>query len=70
MLEGPLEHNALIAVSVLLCVLGAAGLTVGMFMHYGLPHSAYPTFILTSGGGLFIISGIAVGNYTKWRSRR
>ncbi len=70
MLEGPLEHNALIAISVLACLLGAAALTAGMFMYYGCPDYAYSTCILTIGGSLLLFLGIAVGNYTKWRSRR
>ncbi len=70
MLAGPLEHNALLVISVLSCVLGALALTVGMFMHYGCEHYAYMTCILTTGGSLALFLGIAVGNYTKWRSRR
>ena len=70
MLNGPLEHNALLAVSVIACVLGAIGLTAGMFMHYGCEDAAYTTFILSCGGSFFLIVGILVGNYTKWRSRR
>jgi hypothetical protein len=69
-LNGPLEHNALLAVSVVTCVLGAAGLTAGMFMHYGCEDCAYMTCILSCGGSFFLFVGMLVGNYTKWRSRR
>jgi hypothetical protein len=70
MLGGPLEHTALLAVSVIACGLGTLGLTIGMFMHYGCEDAAYMTCILSCGGSFLLFVGMLVGNYTKWHSRR
>lgn len=70
MLEGREQHNALIVIAVLASVLGALGLTIGVFMHFGLEAHEYLTCCCCGGGSLSLLLGIAVGNYTKWRSRR
>jgi len=60
----------LLLISVITCLIGAIALTVGMFMHYGCTDYPYQTCLLTAGGGVLIMVGIGVGNYTKWRCRR
>ena len=70
MLGGRDKHKALIALAILSSILGALALTIGMFMHYGCEHYPYATCCMTSGGGLSILLGIGVANYSKWRSRR
>ncbi len=70
MLRGREQHNALIAIAVSASALGALGLTIGVFMHYGSDEFTYLPCGLCGGGCLSLCLGIAVGKYTKWRSRR
>ena len=70
MLRGREQHNALIAIAVSASVLGALGLTIGVFMHFGSEDHVYLTYGFCVGGSLSLCLGIAVGKYTKWRSRR
>lgn len=71
MLEGPKEHDALILTSVVFCIAGAIALTIGLFITYGCD---YVDDKLASGiagtGGISIVIGMVIGNYTKWRSQR
>jgi hypothetical protein len=70
MLDGPEQHNALLVITVGLAALGALALTSGVFIHYGCEDSVYLSCGLCGGGGLSLLLGMTVGNYTKWRSRR
>ncbi|MBT3191136.1 MAG: hypothetical protein HN341_01130 [Verrucomicrobia bacterium] len=70
MLEGRVEHNTLIVMSIILCLLGALALTIGMFMYYGSEFHTYTTCFMTGVGALLLILGLGTGNYTKWRCRR
>ncbi len=71
MLDGPVQHNWLILISVLTCAFGALCLTIGLFMHYGCDEEyAVMTCWLLLGGGVGIMLGMALGKFTKWHSRR
>lgn len=70
MLEDRSEHNMLAGIAALASVLGAILLTGGMFMYYGCDDYHNVTFFVTSGGGLLLLAGMGVGNYTKWRCQR
>jgi len=70
MLESRVEHDTLIIVSIALCVLGAMALTIGLFISYGIEEYAGVASGVAGGGGLSIVIGMTVGNYTKWRSQR
>jgi len=70
MLEGRVEHNTLISISVVSCILGAIALTVGLFVFYGCERLYNVAACCAGSGGVLIISGMVVGQYTKWRSER
>ena len=70
MLEGRTEHDILIVTSVVFCVLGAIALTIGLFISYGYEEYHRVASGVAGGGGLSIVIGMSVGNYTKWRSQR
>ena len=70
MLDGPEQRNALLVITVGLSLLGALALTIGMFVHYSCEYSTYLPCGLCCGGGLSLLLGMTVGNYTNWRSRR
>ncbi len=70
MFEESNRHTVLMEISVFASVLGALGLTIGVFMHYGSEDHVYLTCGFCGGGSLSLLLGIAVGNYKKWRLRR
>ena len=70
MLGGRVEHDSLILISVVLCIVGAIALTIGLFMSYGLEEYTRLASGIAGSGGLSIVIGMSVGNYTKWRSQR
>jgi len=70
MLGGREEHDALIFVSVILCILGTVALTVGLFVSYCGFEYYRASFVLSGGGASSVLIGIGVGKYTKWRSQR
>lgn len=69
MLDGRVQHDALIAASVVLCILGAIALTAGLFMSYCCEVCTTMHFVIASAGGISFLIGMGVGNYTKQRSR-
>ena len=70
MLEGREEHNALILISVILCMLGAIALTVGIFVSCCSENYDQISCILSGSGGLSVVMGMGVGKYTKLKSQR
>ena len=70
MLESRFEHDTLILVSVVLCVVGAIALTIGLFLSYGYEQCGRVASGVAGAGGLSMVGGMVVGNYTKWRSQR
>ena len=69
MLDGKVQHDALIATSVVLCGLGAIALTAGLFMSFCYEECAMKSLAIAGLGGISFMTGMGVGNYTKKRSR-
>jgi len=70
MLNGREEHNALISISIICCILGAIALTVGLFLFYAPEFSSITACWMESSGGLLFFVGMSVGKYTKRNSQR
>jgi hypothetical protein len=70
MLNGREEHNTLLLIAVICCILGAGSITIGIFIFYMLEHHCTAACLFESGGSLLFFIGMSVGKYTKRNSRR
>ena len=70
MFNGRIEHQSFVALAAALCIVGAALITAALFLLQLSLEACYSPIVLGGVGAIFLLGGLGVGTYVRYRMTR